>query len=268
MKPSAVALNKKPCETRVGRLWAQRPGVANAFAPPVTSLRLFSRTMSGYRDLLALPYWRLTTAFGAGGATRAKVRARSGPAGRSHRPEGGRSGRRRHPPRVDTVRTPPVAMVGGAEDRELGRPRPEDGPHAPGSTPRLRNRLEPSTTQVPPPFSGAPPMKPVKQINREFSRRNDRSRAGLSSRAWTRGASLRVESLEQRTMLTTVTATDPAAGSLVQPPAAITVRFSQPVDPTSKIWVCPRSSPATSPRRSTGATEPSPRPGPSGCPRT
>jgi len=32
MTPSAVALNKKPSKTRVGRLWAQRPGVANAFA--------------------------------------------------------------------------------------------------------------------------------------------------------------------------------------------------------------------------------------------
>jgi hypothetical protein len=32
MTPLAIALNKKLSKTRVGRLWAQRPGVANAFA--------------------------------------------------------------------------------------------------------------------------------------------------------------------------------------------------------------------------------------------
>ena len=63
-------------------------------------------------------------------------------------------------------------------------------------------------------------MKPVKPINHEFSRRNDRSRAGLSSQARTRGASLRVESLEERTML----AADPtSAWAIVSSPKAASV---------------------------------------------
>jgi hypothetical protein len=63
-------------------------------------------------------------------------------------------------------------------------------------------------------------MKSVKPIRPSVRREDDTSRARLSSRARTRGASLRVESLEERTMLS---ADATAAWAIVSSPKAASV---------------------------------------------
>jgi hypothetical protein len=51
VKPSAVALNQKLKKTLVGRLWAKRPGVANAFKAGIDPTSAFlSPTALGYRE--------------------------------------------------------------------------------------------------------------------------------------------------------------------------------------------------------------------------